>query len=97
MQAALARAFVIYHDNKISGDFESVINQALCECPNYQKLIETLKQIQHLDEIPQNCHIIPGVPCKPMLAKPMKSIQMIFTRFNNIPFTCEYKYDGLRG
>lgn len=26
MQAALARAFVIYHDNKISGDFESVIN-----------------------------------------------------------------------
>ena len=32
-----------------------------------------------------------------MLAKPMKSIQMIFQRFENMKFTCEYKYDGLRG
>lgn len=43
------------------------------------------------------CYITPGVPCKPMLAKPMKSIQMILHRFENIKFTCEFKYDGLRG
>lgn len=32
-----------------------------------------------------------------MLAKPTKSIQVILDRFKDIRFTCEYKYDGLRG
>ncbi|CAK92216.1 unnamed protein product (macronuclear) [Paramecium tetraurelia] len=97
MQAALARAFQLYHKGNVEGDYESIINQALCECPNYKKIIDTLFSIQSLKEVPELCHIIPGVPCKPMLAKPMKSIQMIFQRFENMKFTCEYKYDGLRG
>lgn len=47
-----------------------------------------------MDEV---CKIIPGVPCKPMLAKPTKGIDIIFKRFEGKKFTCEYKYDGLRG
>jgi DNA ligase-1 len=43
------------------------------------------------------CQISPGVPCKPMLAKPTKGIQVIFNRFEDKKFTCEFKYDGLRG
>lgn len=43
------------------------------------------------------CRITPGVPVKPMLAKPTKEIGVIFRRFENIKFTCEFKYDGLRG
>ena len=32
-----------------------------------------------------------------MLAKPTKEIKIIMDRFEGNPFTCEFKYDGLRG
>ena len=33
----------------------------------------------------------------PMLAKSIKGIDEIMERFDKVQFTCEFKYDGLRG
>jgi DNA ligase-1 len=61
-------------------------------------MIETLLIIgDKCDELKDHCYMRVGIPVKPMLAKPTKGVQIILQRFENIKFTCEYKYDGFRG
>jgi DNA ligase-1 len=65
------------------------------ELPSYEVIIPAMLDhgLLHLRE---NCQLQPGVPLKPMLAKPTKSITEVLDRFEGKDFTCEYKYDGER-
>jgi len=62
-----------------------------------KKIYECLIKKVHFKELIYLCCITPGIPLKPQLARPTNGINVIFQRFENVPFTCEYKYDGFRG
>lgn len=98
MQASLARAFTALNEITDEENVEMIIKRCVCEYPNYDKIIDGLLNIgKNTELLLEMCKITPGVPVKPMLAKPTKEIAIIFKRFENMKFTCEFKYDGLRG
>lgn len=74
---------------------EAALKSVYSELPSYEVIIPAMLEhgIMHLHE---SCKLQPGVPLKPMLAKPTKSITEVLDRFEGKDFTCEYKYDGER-
>ena len=55
------------------------------------------KNEKNFSDLINLCHIRCGIPVNPQLARPTTGIKVIFERFEDTPFTCEYKYDGFRG
>ena len=112
-QAALARSFAryfsrhkyqSYKDDEIRNEEESLadywennLQKILTQFPDHESVIFRLLDLKSLPKTIECCKLSPGIPCKPMLAKPTKSLKQVFERFADRKFTCEYKYDGLRG
>ncbi|KAI8139140.1 ATP-dependent DNA ligase [Fennellomyces sp. T-0311] len=70
---------------------KSVYNQL----PSYDMILPALLSYP-IDELEEQCKMRPGIPLKPMLAHPTKSLTEVLDRFEGRPFTCEFKYDGER-
>ncbi|KAI0244742.1 ATP-dependent DNA ligase Cdc17 [Massospora cicadina] len=100
---SLAHASVLFRHKKLSKDSleeklieaSESIKTAFSEVPNYEKIAPPLILYGH-ENLEQHCKLTPGIPVKPMLAHPTKSLSEVLTRFEGITFTCEYKYDGER-
>ncbi|WVQ66972.1 uncharacterized protein L199_005164 [Kwoniella botswanensis] len=102
---ALAHAIVlktmgdkkIPHD-KLAAKLEEgaeIVKSVYSELPNYDLVIPALLEVG-VEGLKERCKLTPGVPLKPMLAKPTKAIGEVLDRFEGKEFTCEYKYDGER-
>jgi DNA ligase-1 len=100
---AVAQA-MIFHDMSQEGKIpstadlakaEAMLKTVYSELPSYEVIIPAM--LEHgIMNLRENCRLQPGVPLKPMLAKPTKSITEVLDRFEGKDFTCEYKYDGER-
>ncbi|KAL8371502.1 hypothetical protein RB595_001340 [Gaeumannomyces hyphopodioides] len=74
---------------------EAMLKTVYSELPSYETIIPAV--LEHgIMNLKENCKLRPGIPLKPMLAKPTKAITEVLDRFENQTFTCEYKYDGER-
>ncbi|ORY96663.1 ATP-dependent DNA ligase [Syncephalastrum racemosum] len=72
-----------------------VVKSVYNQLPSYDMIIPAL--LEHpLEELLDHCTMRPGIPLKPMLAHPTKSLTEVLDRFEGQNFTCEYKYDGER-
>lgn len=99
---SLAQAFLNYENKsqkRLTADAlskaEDTIREAFSVIPNYEVIVRKAFQYGILNLL-EHCQLTPGIPLKPMLAKPTKSIGEVLDRFQGEEFTCEYKYDGER-
>ncbi|KIL70848.1 hypothetical protein M378DRAFT_155782 [Amanita muscaria Koide BX008] len=96
--AEIRRADKKWNYDKIAPKLEeaaSTLKAVYSELPSYDEVIPAL--LEHgIDNLREKCKLRPGVPLKPMLAKPTKAIGEVLDRFEGKHFTCEYKYDGER-
>lgn len=71
------------------------VKRVFSEIPNYDIVLSNILKYG-VKNIRKYCKLQPGIPLKPMLAHPTKSITEVLDRFDGLDFTCEFKYDGER-
>ncbi|KDD76347.1 ATP dependent DNA ligase, partial [Helicosporidium sp. ATCC 50920] len=71
------------------------VKRAYSQCPSYDVLVPALLA-RPLAELREHVRFVPGVPVRPMLAKPATGVREVLDRFAGSEFSCEYKYDGER-
>ncbi|XP_057483850.1 DNA ligase 1-like [Actinidia eriantha] len=72
-----------------------IVKQVYSVIPVYDQLVPALLT-GGVWSLSKTCGFTPGVPIGPMLAKPTKGVSEILDKFQDMEFTCEYKYDGER-
>ncbi|KAL6523267.1 tRNA ligase [Orobanche gracilis] len=101
--AALGQAAVYTEEHskpppKIQSPLEEaakIVKQVYSILPDYDKIVSALLR-NGIWLLPKTCNFTPGVPVGPMLSKAITGASEALKKFQDVEFTCEYKYDGER-
>ncbi|PPR05814.1 hypothetical protein CVT26_010094 [Gymnopilus dilepis] len=74
---------------------EALVKQVYVKHPSYDQIIPALLD-QGLDRLAERVPLTVGIPLHPMLGSPTRSLEEIYTRLGDLPFSAEFKYDGQR-
>ncbi|KAF8904477.1 DNA ligase [Gymnopilus junonius] len=74
---------------------ESLVKQVYVKHPSYDQIIPALLE-NGLDSLADRVPLTIGIPLHPMLGSPMRSLEEIYSRLGDLPFSAEFKYDGQR-
>lgn len=83
------------HIQSPSEEAVKIVKQVYSVLPVYDKMIAALLS-DGVWNLTKTCSFTLGVPVGPMLAKPTKGVSEIIDKFQDMLYTCEYKYDGER-
>lgn len=81
----------------VSKKWTKKIKKLFSEFPVPEEIISAFLLFGNVDICAHLCKMRPGIPCSPMLAKPTRSAEEALKKLKGSEFTCELKYDGLRG
>ncbi|KAF8973123.1 ATP-dependent DNA ligase [Flammula alnicola] len=74
---------------------EDLMKQVYVKHPSYDQIIPALLE-NGLDSLAERVPLTVGIPLLPMLGSPMRSLDEIYHRLGDLPFSAEFKYDGQR-
>ncbi|KZV63805.1 ATP-dependent DNA ligase, partial [Peniophora sp. CONT] len=78
----------------IFGRAEALMRRTFVQHPNYDHIVAALLQggLNGLHRV----SLTVGIPLHPTLGSPMRSLEDVYDRVQDIPFVAEFKYDGQR-
>ncbi|KAF9529177.1 ATP-dependent DNA ligase [Crepidotus variabilis] len=74
---------------------ESLLKQVYAKHPNFDQIIPALLE-NGMEGLAERVPLAVGIPVLPMLGSPTRSLEEIYRRLGDLPFTAEFKYDGQR-
>ncbi|KAF8497652.1 ATP-dependent DNA ligase [Gautieria morchelliformis] len=80
---------------EIFANAEALVKRCFVQHPNLDNIAAALLEVG-LEGLAQRVPLAVGVPLHPTLGSPTRSLDEVYERLNERPFTAEYKYDGQR-
>ncbi|KAH8119249.1 ATP-dependent DNA ligase [Phellopilus nigrolimitatus] len=74
---------------------EGLLKRVYVQHPNYDHLVQALLEVGP-EGLAEKVSLSVGIPLHPTLGSPARSLDEVYDRLGNLPFTAEFKYDGQR-
>ncbi|KAI0278490.1 ATP-dependent DNA ligase [Russula aff. rugulosa BPL654] len=74
---------------------EALLKKVYVRHPNYDHIVSAILEVG-FDGLAERVPLTVGVPLQPTLGSPMRSLEDVYGRVGDLPFTAEFKYDGQR-